>query len=59
MAGSSKIEPPFSRTKSTCFFADTNCKVYEAPLDLGMSGMSALHIEHRTLQSSSRSTFDW
>ena len=56
--GSSKIEPPFLRTKSICFFADTNCAAYEAPLDLGISGMGALHIEHRTLRSSSRSTLD-
>ena len=56
--GSSKIEPPSLRTKSICFFADTNCAAFEAPLDLGISGMGALHIEHRTLRSSSRSTFD-
>ena len=56
--GSSKIEPPFLRTKSICFFADTICAAYEAALDLGISGMGALHIEHRTLRSSSRSTFD-
>ena len=57
-SGSSKIEPPFLRKKSICFFADTNCAAYEAPLDLGISGMGALHIEHRTLRSNSRSTFD-
>ena len=56
--GSWKIEPPFLRTKSICFFANTNCAAYEAPPDLGISGMGALHIEHRTLRSSSRSTFD-
>ena len=56
--GYSKIEPPSLRTKSICFFADTNCAAFEAPLDLGISGMGALHIEHRTLRSSSRSTFD-
>ena len=56
--GSSKIEPPSLRTKSICFFAGTNCAAFEAPLDLGISGMGALHIEHRTLRSSSRSTFD-
>ena len=47
--GCSKIEPPFSRTKSTCFFADTNCEAYEVPLDLGTNDMGALHIKHRTL----------
>ena len=56
--GSSKIEPPSLRTNSICFFADTNRAAFEAPLDLGISGMCALHIEHRTLRSSSRSTFD-
>ena len=44
--------------KVDCFFADTNCEVYEAPLDLGISGIGALHIEDRTLKSSSRSTLD-
>ena len=52
------MEPPFSCTKSICLFANTNCGVYEAPLDLGTNDMGALHIEHRTLQSSPRSTFD-
>ena len=41
--------PLYSRTKSICFFADTNCEVYEVPLDLGTNDMGALHMEHRTL----------
>ena len=44
-----RIEPPFSRTKSICFFADTNCEAYQVPLDLGTNDMGALHIEHRIL----------
>ena len=47
MTGSSRIESPFWRTKSICFFADTNCEVYELPLDLNTNDMGALHIEHR------------
>ena len=40
---------PLLRTKSICFFADTNCEAYQAPLDLGTNDMGALHIKHRTL----------
>ena len=56
--GCSKIEPPFSSTRWTCFFDDTNCEAYEVPLDLGRNDLGVLHIEHRTLWSNSRSTMD-
>ena len=36
------IEPPFSCTKSFCFFADTDCEAYVVPLDLGTNDMGAL-----------------
>ena len=29
---------PFLAYKADCFFANTNCEVYEAPLDLGING---------------------
>ena len=47
--GCSKTELPSSRTRSICFLDDTNCEVYEVPLDLGTNDMGALHIEHKTL----------
>ena len=49
MTGCFRIEPAFLGTMSICFFTDTNCEVYEVPLDLCTNDMGALHIEHRTL----------
>ena len=58
MTDCSKIEPPFSRTRSTCSFDDTNCKAYGVTLDSGTRDMGALQFEHRTLWSNSRNTID-
>ena len=58
MTGCSKMKPPFSRTRSTCFFDDTNCEAYEVPFDSGTVDMGVLHIKHRTLWSNCRNTID-
>ena len=58
MTGYSKIEPPFSLSRSTCFVYDTNCEAYEVPLDSGTNDMGALQFEHRTLWSNSRKTIN-
>ena len=58
MTRCSKIEPPFSCTRSTCFFDDTNCEAYEVLLHSGTNDMGALQFEHRTLWSNFRSSID-
>ena len=58
MTGCSKIDCPFWRTSSICFFDNTNCEAYEVPFDSGRNDMGVLHIEHRTLWSNSRNTID-
>ena len=58
MTGYSKIEPPFSRIRSTCSFDDTNCEAYEVPLDSGTRGRGAPQFGPRSSWSSSRNTID-
>ena len=58
MTDASKIEPPFSRIRSTCSFDDTNCEAYEVPLDWGTRGMGAPQLEPRTSWSSPTNTID-
>ena len=58
MTGHSKIEHPFSRTRSTFYFHDTNCEAYEVPLDSGTNDMGAFQFKQRTLWSNSRNTID-
>ena len=40
--GHSKIEPPFSRIRSTSFFDDTDWEAYEVALDWGTNDLRAL-----------------